>query len=227
MRVLFLFSLCFFSGVSHAVSVSYGVGSAVDENQPHQSANFEWELGVDPNIPVYNYQEDGLIISRIDGSTHGTSSGHMDAASNSSHKGFQGFTGGFFYKGSALEAVSISVADGTDMLALEVMIGTGYPDSETAGSWETYRDGVLTGSGYFTYVDVGTTIGFYDANGFDELLIGTGRGDQSGSFFATNRLGATAIDNVRVATAVPIPAAVWLFGSGLGLLGWFRRRKIA
>ena len=36
------------------------------------------------------------------------------------------------------------------------------------------------------------------------------------------------MDQVRILTsAVPIPAAVWLFGSGLGLLGWMRRRGAA
>jgi hypothetical protein len=28
-----------------------------------------------------------------------------------------------------------------------------------------------------------------------------------------------------VASAVPVPAAVWLFGSALGLLGWLRQRQ--
>jgi hypothetical protein len=38
--------------------------------------------------------------------------------------------------------------------------------------------------------------------------------------------GSVSIDNFSAAV-VPVPAAVWLFGSGLGLLGWFRRRQTA
>ncbi len=36
---------------------------------------------------------------------------------------------------------------------------------------------------------------------------------------------AVAVDNIAVVTAVPIPAAAWLFGSALAGLGWMRRKQ--
>jgi len=36
--------------------------------------------------------------------------------------------------------------------------------------------------------------------------------------------GGTGGFSYTRASAIPIPAAVYLFGSGLGLLGWFRRK---
>jgi hypothetical protein len=41
-----------------------------------------------------------------------------------------------------------------------------------------------------------------------------------------NAGGSADLSNVRAFSVVPIPAAVWLFGSGLGLLGWMRRKSI-
>ena len=46
----------------------------------------------------------------------------------------------------------------------------------------------------------------------------------SGNLCEPACFGAVTIDNVMVSPAtVPIPAAVWLFGSALGGLGWMRR----
>ena len=39
--------------------------------------------------------------------------------------------------------------------------------------------------------------------------------------------GTTSSGNIWTFTAVPVPAAAWLFGSALGLLGWARRRQTA
>lgn len=50
----------------------------------------------------------------------------------------------------------------------------------------------------------------------------------SGGFLVlSNGIATTAPNTSYLTFAVPVPAAVWLFGSALGLLGWIRRRAIA
>ncbi len=39
--------------------------------------------------------------------------------------------------------------------------------------------------------------------------------------------GYGAVSSVTIASVVPVPAAVWLFGSALGVMGWMRRKAAA
>lgn len=88
-----------------------------------------------------------------------------------------------------------------------------------------------------TYVD--TSIQVYDGSGgilldvaadqnagYQNFSVASANGISGFSLFSSNQIeGNTAIDNVIV-TAVPVPAAVWLFGSGLlGLFGVAGRRS--
>jgi hypothetical protein len=43
--------------------------------------------------------------------------------------------------------------------------------------------------------------------------------------FCFNRMSNVTVDNIVVGAAVPIPAAVWLFGSALAGMGFLRRRR--
>jgi hypothetical protein len=91
-------------------------------------------------------------------------------------------------------------------------------DMEFVNSGNTIEIIVTGGSGTATFQ--GPTAEFY---GFSDSL-----GLTSIAFHNLGTLGLVAnysFDNVTTASAVPIPAAVWLFGSALVGLGWMRRRK--
>jgi hypothetical protein len=90
-----------------------------------------------------------------------------------------------------------------------------------------YGEGIFTATAYDSLeqiVDVQTI--YLDTEYQTTFLSGIDimRVDYSGSFNEGSFARAMAIDDIQFST-VPVPAAVWLFGSALGGLGWMRRRK--
>jgi hypothetical protein len=87
--------------------------------------------------------------------------------------------------------------------------------------------GYLNGGGTVTQ-NFSVALGTSDLISFDGSWAGLVSVDIVAATLADGHQGfeAFAIDNVTV-NVVPVPAAVWLFASGLGLLGWLRRRQTA
>jgi hypothetical protein len=61
---------------------------------------------------------------------------------------------------------------------------------------------------------------------FDEVWVGLSSVDITFTAPASNDFQVAFIDDITL-QAVPVPAAIWLFGSGLTILGWLRRRRLA
>ncbi len=74
----------------------------------------------------------------------------------------------------------------------------------------------LAGNGTFELYDAGLGLYFYgtDSNG----------DRHRNSYLFGRACESRTSDCVFTRTVVPVPAAVWLFGSGLGLLGWMSRK---
>lgn len=207
-----LIALLFFSiSPAQAVTVqSFGSGTAVT------SSDFVAEFEIDGGTP---HLEDNLSFANV---------APLDL-SGSTHAGFAGVNDSFaLYSGSVSIPLEISTQDGSKLSGIEFNIGTGYTPARNGGFWESYRDGLLVDSGGFNITNFDQVISFSDNLGFDMLLIAMLNISSLPTDF--NNSNAIAVDHVvaQSLSAVPIPAAVWLFGSALiGLLGFIKRRKVA
>lgn len=205
-----LFSIVAASGTASAISITTGAGSAVSVID--RSATFD-TITTD-GIDISAYSEGMLDIS--------TPGGLSDV-------GFTAFTSGagtvlgFYYAGGNNDFTTITTSDSVEMFGLEFLIGHGFTGTlDTSVVWETYNNGNLQDSGQFNTTR-GTVVGWSGTTGFDELRVGA----STLGYANFGDAQAIAIDNLSVQlSAVPLPATIWLFGSGLlGLLGITRRRR--
>ena len=61
----------------------------------------------------------------------------------------------------------------------------------------------------------------------DAWLVSFNDGNQFSNYKDDSRYALAVRSGDIAASVVPVPAALWLFGSGLGLLGWLRRKQTA
>ena len=165
-----------------------------------------------------SYTEGGLVFSAFQaGSTNNCSAINCVGF----HSGFVGMSGQILYNLS--KGMSVTASDGSDFIAMEIMLGTGYIGSSLMHVvWETLLDGLTTGTGTFE-APAGHILGLYDESKFDTLKIGTFQTGSTNADFSGS--GASAFDNVSAQSAiraVPEPSTLAIFT--LGIMGLASRR---
>ena len=121
----------------------------------------------------------------------------------------------------------ISDNGGGDYSGTESVIGTFWQISFTADESTVLQDTV----GHV----LGTHGEAFEASSYDYGMLPTssysessynihGNGHRDDFSFSSEFIDGDYVISLAGSHSIPIPAAVWLFGSGLGLLGWLRRR---
>jgi hypothetical protein len=129
-----------------------------------------------------------------------------------------------------IEATSVDTDWSDFTLVVDDQNGDSIFQCCTSGGYPSTPDSVVSFSGVEKFAAGGT--GFYDVLDYTpDLIIGglTLVGDTNPKWGFIKSVGSAGkgVSQWTYTAAVPIPAAVWLFGSALAGLGWLRRRQTA
>ncbi len=203
------------SSANAVVVQSMGAGSAVTSLDA--SADFENPASLIDNP----YVENGLSFSRTGLSFNNNGCGFAGCPAHFATP--FGGTNYMYGVGPSSSYFEMSTTGTNIFQGLEFISSTGGSISDPFDvEWTAFLGGSQVGNGALSSVADGTILGFASTSGFDTLqytvLLGSSR--------------TPAFDAVRAMytspSAVPIPAAVWLFGTALiGFVGMSRRRKAA
>lgn len=201
-----------------AVVQTTGTGSATP-GASHLSYAADFEANTNLDSP---WSEGGLLFSHTGLANDNGGCGYagefcVDLGAGEAYS--QSFSGNYFATAGMNAYLSIR-STGAALNGIEFAVDSGY--ASIFVMWQTWLDGVLTGSGRVSLgaAGVGDVLGLSDVAGFNEVRVYT-----FDSASDTSGYSAPAIDSVRAFT-VPEPGSLALASlAGLGVAGLRRRRR--
>ncbi len=201
-----------------AVVQTTGTGSATS-GASHLSYAADFEANTNLDSP---WSEGGLLFSHTGLANNNGGCGYagefcVDLGAGEAYS--QSFSGNYFATAGMNAYLSIR-STGAALNGIEFAVDSGY--ASIFVMWQTWLDGVLTGSGRVSLgaAGVGDVLGLSDVAGFNEVRVYA-----FDSASDTSGYSAPAIDSVRAFT-VPEPGSLALASlAGLGVAGLRRRRR--